>query len=92
MPTRWPVFPKFRVGMALVVAGFKGISEAARAAVGRVASPITAATARPPSLRNSRRFGFEVWSVWVLRIKTPARFVGTLNRPGSVSKMKLEKN
>src|ERR1017187_8761132 len=67
-PIRWPVLPRFLVGMALVVAGFERVSEAAWVTVGRAVCPTTAAAARPPSLRNSRRFGFKLSAISLLRI------------------------
>src|SRR5664280_2562557 len=56
--TRAPVLPRFRVGIGLGIVETGRRSAAAALSVGRAAFPITAAAARPLSLRNSRRFGF----------------------------------
>src|SRR5271156_2868633 len=61
MPTLYPVFPRFRVGMASDVAAFAG--SALKAGPGRLlatsgsaAEPSAAAVMIPPALRKARRF------------------------------------
>jgi hypothetical protein len=59
MPTLYPVFPRLRVGMAFVVAEFKGRGrdelDWPRATRGRAAEPSAAAVMRPPAFKNVRR-------------------------------------
>src|SRR5579864_2604679 len=61
MPTLYPVFPRFRVGMAFVVAELEARELAAcpRATSGSAAEPSAAAVTSPPALRNVRRLLFE---------------------------------
>src|SRR5579864_3057311 len=60
IPTLYPVFPRFRVGMEFVVAELNGREPAAvaacpRATSGSAAEPSAAAVTSPPVLRNVRR-------------------------------------
>src|ERR1035441_7846888 len=60
MPTLNPVLPRFRVGIALVVAELLGSGRETgldwpRARSGRAAEPSAAAVMRPPALRKDRR-------------------------------------
>src|SRR5580704_10508542 len=64
MPTLYPVFPRFRVGMEFAAAEFgdEGLDgrefeafESALATSAREVDPRTAAVSRPPALRKSRR-------------------------------------
>src|SRR5271167_217807 len=75
MPTLYPVFPRFRVGIASVVAELKGKDLAAaaawpRATWGRAAEPSAAAVTRPPVLRNSRRLRLDELSDLCLLMST----------------------
>src|SRR5580698_5022705 len=55
IPTLYPVLPRFRVGIAVVVAGLEGCAAWARATSGSAAEPSAAAVMRPPALRKVRR-------------------------------------
>src|SRR5579864_9384927 len=72
MPTLYPVFPRFRVGMALVVAELEGRELAAcpRATSGSAAEPSAAAVINPPAFRNVRRSLLDDLSVVCLLMRT----------------------
>src|SRR5271169_5608325 len=60
MPTLYPVFPRFRVGMESEVAEFEGRAREGwadwpRTTSGRAADPSAAAVMIPPALRKVRR-------------------------------------
>src|SRR5579864_1754146 len=75
MPTLYPVFPRFRVGMEFVVAELNGRDPAAatacpRATSGIAADPSAAAVTSPPALRNVRRLLLDDLSNLFLLMKT----------------------
>src|SRR5580698_10176369 len=72
MPTLYPVFPRFRVGMEPKIAGFEragfgGAGDWPPATLGSAAEPSAAAVMMPPALRNCRRLFFDCSSDLTLR-------------------------
>src|SRR5271165_1881388 len=55
IPTRYPVLPRLRVGMAFGVAGFEGSVGSVAAAAGRAACATRPAVIAPLVFRKSRR-------------------------------------